>query len=255
MTAEYNLGFVDIEARQHIPGIVNATSSPYQRIFPLLRAEVLKFCEPQILLGSPSWLKQILDDFLAATRRPCLEDLMGHGSENNSFDQSLIFDQVHIQSRPADKMHQSFSVKHHSTRCGVRRFCRTFPCLLPRCRRRSSLAMILSSPTRIGSVCDEIACRQPNMDRCDKSVFRHTGHCGASPRNFDTFFRRRPRLNMHLIEHQAVTDSTDVPCSGHLRLSLGAPPASRPALSLARIERPSQYTSRPPRAFELQPAL
>lgn len=38
VTAEHNFGLVDIEARKHIPGVVNATA-PYQRVFPLLHVE------------------------------------------------------------------------------------------------------------------------------------------------------------------------------------------------------------------------
>ena len=40
---------------------------------------------------------------------------------------------------------------------------------------------------------------------------------------------------MHLIELQAVADSIAVPCCGHPRLPLAAPPASRPAPSPARM--------------------
>lgn len=77
---------MDIETRNHIPDIANATG-PYERVFPLLlHAEVINFGEPQMLLGS-SVLAQILDDIPAATRRPWLEDLVGQRSENSSFDQ------------------------------------------------------------------------------------------------------------------------------------------------------------------------
>lgn len=63
-------------SRHTVPGIVSVTD-PYQRVFPPLHLEVLKFSEPNILLGRPFWLKPIIDDFPVATRRPCLEDLVG----------------------------------------------------------------------------------------------------------------------------------------------------------------------------------
>ena len=49
--------------------------------------------------------------------------------------QRLMFEKAHTQSRPADKTCQSFTEMHPSTRCGVKTFCRTYPCLLPISRR------------------------------------------------------------------------------------------------------------------------
>ena len=45
LSVELNLGLVDIEARKHVRGIVDATV-PFQGVFPPLRAEVLEFCNP-----------------------------------------------------------------------------------------------------------------------------------------------------------------------------------------------------------------
>ena len=67
LSVELNLGLVDIEARKHVRGIANATE-PYQGVFPPLHSKVVKSHDPQILLGSPSWLEPTLDDFPAATR-------------------------------------------------------------------------------------------------------------------------------------------------------------------------------------------